>query len=42
MKQKRRHGHGRRLLEIGKDILIVFLVFQKRLMGNIHMGGLKE
>ena len=23
-------------------ILIVFLVFQKRLMGNIHMGGLKE
>ena len=26
MKQKRRHGHGRRLLEIGKDILIVFLV----------------
>ena len=23
MKQKRRHGHGRRLLEIGKDILIV-------------------
>ena len=26
MKQKRRHGHGQRLLEIGKDILIVFLV----------------
>lgn len=26
MKQKRRHVHGRRLLEIGKDILIVFLV----------------